>query len=140
MKTTFLLIAILIGSVLVAQTKIAPEDAQKYMGEKVTVYGKITGAVYKNSTKQTFLNIGPSAFSTTLTVLINAADKKNFSYSPETYLVNRNIFLTGRIVDVGGTPSLLISRPEEIKLEEGEDEIEIRALGFDALNKFFEED
>jgi hypothetical protein len=142
MKTIYtLLILCLIGSASSAQNSITPEDAGKFMGEKISVSGKVTGVIYKNSTKQTLLNISSTGSNATFTVVINQGDRRNFSYSPETFLVNKNVNLTGKVIDINGTPGMIATRPEDIRLEfEGGADVEIRPLGFDTFNKFFDED
>jgi DNA/RNA endonuclease YhcR with UshA esterase domain len=135
------LITCIIGSSLSAQTKIAAEDAGKYFGEKVTVEGRVTGSVYKHATKQTLLNIASSNSTNTFTVVINQSDRRNFSYSPETFLVNKSVNLTGKVIDINGNPGMIATRPEDIRLEfEGGADVEVRPLGFDTFNKFFDED
>jgi hypothetical protein len=131
----------LIGSASSAQNNISPEDAGKFMGEKISVSGKVTGVIYKNSTKQTLLNISSTGSNATFTVVIHQGDRRNFSYSPETFLVNKNVNLTGKVIDINGTPGMIATRPEDIRLEfEGGADVEIRPLGFDTFNKFFDED
>jgi DNA/RNA endonuclease YhcR with UshA esterase domain len=135
------LITCIVGSSLSAQTKIAAEDAGKYFGERVTVEGRVTGSVYKHATKQTLLSIGSSTTNGNFTVVINQGDRRNFSYSPEIFLVNRTVNLTGKIIDINGTPGMIATRPEDIRLEfEGGADVEVRPLGFDTFNKFFDED
>jgi DNA/RNA endonuclease YhcR with UshA esterase domain len=137
---TFLITCFIVSSAS-AQIKIPAEDAAKFMGEKVTVEGRVTGSVYKHATKQTLLNISSSTSNGTFTVVINQGDRRNFSYSPETFLVNKNVNLTGRVIDINGTPGMVATRPEDIRLEfEGGADVEVRPLGFDTFNKFFDED
>lgn len=142
MKSFYLiLLTFFTTATLFAQTKINPEEADKFMGEKVTINGKITGSVYKNTTKQIVLNMGSSPSNTSVAVVINQNDRKNFSYAPENFLVNRTVSLTGKLVDINGTPGIVVTRPEEIKLEfEGGADVEIRPFGFDTFNKFFDEE
>ena len=129
----------IITTALFAQTKVDADDAAKYMGEKVTINGKITGAAVRNSGKQIVLNVGPSSSSTFFTIVINQSDRKNFSYTPETFLVNKSVSLTGKVIDVNGVPAIVATRPEDIRLESEGGEVEIRPLGFEIFNKFFDD-
>jgi hypothetical protein len=138
---TLLITMVTIASSLEAQTKISPEEAGKFIGDKVTVSGKVTGVVYKTSTKQTLLTLAGSNSNEICTILINASDKKNFSYNPDTYLVNKSVSLTGKLIDVYGNPGMVATKPEDIKFEAEEgDDIEVRSLSFDFFSKFFDED
>lgn len=119
---------------LKAQTFISPKDAGKYVGEKVTVCGKSTT---RQSGNRVMINLGSvSQFN----VIINNEDLKNFPYKPEEYLTNKNVCITGKVTDQNGKMEIVIRKAESIKLEEDGDEIEIKPMGLEGINRYFEED
>lgn len=115
--------------------EVAPDDARKHVGETVKVCGKITDAKFYEAGKQTLINVGGSQ---NLTVKIAFDDRKNFSYKPEHFLRNKAVCITGKVIINNGRIELIISRQEDIKIDEDES-LEIKANDFDFFNKYFDD-
>ena len=123
----------------VPNLEIPPEEAKKHVGENVKVCGKITDAkFFESASKQTVISIGTS--NKPLTVVISFEDRKNFSYKPENFLKNKSVCVSGRVVENNGRTELIVSKQEDIKIEEeDETEVEVKANYFDFFNKYFDD-
>ena len=137
MKLTVLLIMFSFSTTdLDGYSAIPPGEAKKHVGEKVKVCGKVTDTKFGDNSRQTLISMGGYP-NHQLTVIINVEDRKNFSYKPEIFLKNKNVCVTGKVVDNNGRTELFISRQDDIRIEEDEPEFEIRANDFNIFNKFF---
>jgi hypothetical protein len=101
-----------------AQTIIKGEDSKKNIGKTVTVCGKIFTSSYldKTKTKPTLLNLGGAYPDQMLTIMIPEEYRKNFSFKPEDYFVEKVVCVTGKIIDYKGNPEIIITSPSEIIL------------------------
>jgi DNA/RNA endonuclease YhcR with UshA esterase domain len=139
-KITLFAIAIAGASSLFAQKRISAEEANKYVGENVTVTGKIVGGKFAEKYKKpsTILNMGGNGSSTAVSIVINNENRKNFPYNPEDYLSNKRVSVTGKVTEAKGRPEILINGPEDVKVEEGQSG-EIKPLEFDSFNRYFQD-
>ena len=94
-------------------------DAKEYVGEYVSVKGKVVGAKYaSNSNGQpTFLDIGldypdPDRF----TVVIWGEDRRHFSNDPESYYLGEEVIVTGVVELYNGSAEIVISSEDEIEI------------------------
>lgn len=117
-KVLMLLPALFISFCLSAQTKIAVEDASKHIGETVIVCDKIyEGKLVKNSTKQTaVLKMGNSNSDHKLTIIIKPENQKNFIDNPGDYYTDKDVCVTGRVIQSNGKPAIVISKPADIQI------------------------
>ena len=118
MKTMFsLIILVLIGNHLSAQT-ITAADASKHIGEKGTVCGKVFGGRYFETANRqpALLNMGAAYPDNPFTFVIFGEDRKKFSYRPEEFLVNKEVCVTGQIVDYKSKPEIVVSDSVQIKI------------------------
>ena len=115
---TLMLPALLISLCISAQNKIAIEEASKHIGETVMICDKIyQGKFIEDSkTQPTFLKMGGVYPKHKITILINFKDRKNFTDKPETYYVEKDVCITGKIVEFKGKPQIIISKPTEIQI------------------------
>lgn len=103
---------------LSAQTKIAVEEVSKHVGETVTVCDKVyeTEFMEKSKQKATFLKMGGVYPMHKLDIIINFKDRKNFGDKPEAYYLEKDVCITGKVVEFKGKPQIIISKPAEIQL------------------------
>ena len=105
-----------------AQTKVPLSAAEKNIGKTVTICDKISETKFLESakTQPTLLNMGGVAPNNKLTVVINAENRKSFSYKPEETLAGRNVCVTGKLLDFKGKPEIIVTKPDQIQtLNEG---------------------
>ena len=97
---------------------IKPEEAQKYIGQTVTVCGKIfTARFLEQANKQpTLLNMGAAFPNQPFTVVIFGESRSNFTYKPEEFLNGKDICVTGLIQEYKGKPQMIVTKEAEIKV------------------------
>lgn len=116
--------------------EIPPGEAKKHVGEKVKVCGKVVDAKFAETpSRQTVISMGGGQ----LTVIINNEDRKNFNYKPEQFLKNKSVCISGKIVETNGRTEMIISRQDDIQIDEEEVEVEVKANYFDFFNKYFDD-
>ncbi len=100
-----------------AQQNIKPEDAAKYLGDSVTVCGKIYGGKFLENAKNqpTFLNIGAAYPNQLLTIVIWGDTRKLFPYKPEEELKDKTVCINGRIDEFKGKPQIVIYSPVQLQ-------------------------
>lgn len=119
LKAIYLTLPALLLSVFVsAQNKITIEEASKHIGEVVTICDKIYEGKFVNDSKkqQTMLELGSHFPKHNLTILINFNDRKNFTEKPEVYYVDKDICLTGKVIEVKGKPNIVVSKPSDLQI------------------------
>lgn len=117
MKTYILLFCTLIFTCeLAAQDTIRIEDVSKHIGDSVTICSKIFGGIYmeKSKSQPTFLNMGAAYPNQLLTIVIWKDARKYFKKPPETALLNREICITGKIIEYNGKPEIVFQKPEQM--------------------------
>ena len=110
--------ALLLSLYISAQNKIHIEDASKHVGEVVTVCDKIYDArfIKESKTATTYLELGGNFPKNKLTVLINFNDRKNFTAKPETYYLDKDVCITGKVIEVKGKPVIVITKPADVQI------------------------
>lgn len=109
--------------------------------EKVKVCGRITEVRYnETSNKQTMITMGGSFQNQPITVIINVEDRKNFSYRPEQFLKNKTACINGKVIDNNGRTEIVISKQDDIKLDDEETGFEVIANDFNFFNKYFDDE
>ena len=111
------LILVLVGGSVFAQDSIPAADASKYIGQQVTVYGKIYGGKFLAQAKNspTFLNMGAVYPDQPLTIVIWGDTRKQFSFKPEERYNNKTVYVTGRIDTYKEKPQIVITAVSQIK-------------------------
>jgi hypothetical protein len=97
--------------------QVVPADsASQYVGKTIVAYGTvIDGRYLANSTnKPTLLNIGGKFPNQKLTVVIYGNDRVNFGYKPEEMLINRLIYVSGKIELYRDMPQIVVTGPFDI--------------------------
>lgn len=120
MLKTWLLIfpALFISLYGAAQNKISVGEAAKHIGEVVTICDKINETEFAENLKApvTFLKMGGGFFTHKLNIVINFKDRKNFTEKPEAYYLEKDVCITGKVVELNGKPQIIISKPTEIQI------------------------
>jgi endonuclease G len=96
-------------------------QAKLYAGknETITVCGTVVST--KLSSKgNVFLNLDKSFPNQIFTVSIFKDQLINFSYLPHEELIGKTIYVTGKVTDFNGTPSMSIQDEQSIKIEDEE--------------------
>jgi hypothetical protein len=117
MKTIFISIATMLSSFLTfAQQEITIADASKHEGDSVTICTKIYGARYFEDGKgaPTLLNAGAKYPDAPLTIVIFGENRQAFANKPETFYVDKNVCITGRISLFKGKPQIVITKEANI--------------------------
>lgn len=101
-----------------AQNKMSVAEAAKHMGEVVTICDKIyeTEFVENSKTPVTILKMGSGFPMHKIDIVINFKDRKNFMNKPETYYLEKDVCLTGKVVGLKGKPQIIVSKPIEIQI------------------------
>ncbi|MDB5206046.1 MAG: hypothetical protein JWR72_1121 [Flavisolibacter sp.] len=100
------------------KTPISLSEVDFFVGDSVTVTGKVLTARYFADTKTqpTLLNMGAPFPDQLLTVVIESADRKYFVENPEVYYLNKDIVVTGKIVLFKNKPQIVVRNKEQIKV------------------------
>jgi hypothetical protein len=120
MKKYLLFLTIsLFSSAAFSQTIIPIDSISSYMGKKVTICSKVFGARYFESSKKqpTFLNVGAAYPNSPLTIVVFGEDRKNFATAPEKMYDQKEICVTGELVDYKGKAEIIITSPDQIVLK-----------------------
>ena len=118
-KLSFTLFICCISAYTFSQGYIKCEDAKKHIGETISVCGKVYSGSFleKSKTKPTLLNMGAAYPDQMLTILVPLEYRKNFSVKPEDFFIDKEICVTGKIIDYKGRAEIIISSPSEIQLQ-----------------------
>jgi micrococcal nuclease len=111
----FLFIAI--GSF--AQTGVPAKDAAKYTGKKATICDRVYGARYFENGKDqpTLLNMGDTYPNNPFTFVIYGENRTKFSYKPEEFLVNKEVCVTGDVIDYRGKPQIIVTDSTQVVIK-----------------------
>jgi DNA/RNA endonuclease YhcR with UshA esterase domain len=120
MKKLTLLISLFVvfaGTKTFAQTTIDAKDAAKHINEKVTICEKVAGGKFLSSSNITLIDLGGSHPNELLTLLIKGDDRKKFKTAPEEEFKGKTVCVTGQVIDYKGKPEIIITDPEQIKVQ-----------------------
>ena len=98
-----------------AQTTIPAKDAAKHVGETVTICDKVYSTKLLTSSNITFLDLGAAHPDQELTLVIKGEDRSKFKGQPEVDYKDKNICVTGTIIDFKGKPEIVVTDPSQIK-------------------------
>ncbi|MCB9187746.1 MAG: DNA/RNA non-specific endonuclease [Flavobacteriales bacterium] len=96
--------------------KINSTAAKFNMNEKACVCGTVVSTKYSEKSSATFLNLDKKFPNQVFSVTIWGDARKNFSYLPEEYLVDKRICVSGLIEDSKGTPSINVINEKSIEI------------------------
>lgn len=104
-----------------AADPIAAADAIKYIGQNQTVCGTVVGTDYNAEKVKTYINLDKPYPDTLLTATIEGqANHDAFKTvvttgTPKDYYLNKNICVTGTIIDYKGKPMIMLTSPTQVK-------------------------
>jgi hypothetical protein len=112
-------VALLFAFSASAQKMIQVKDAAQHVGENVTVCGKVFSTKLLTPSNMVFLDLGGFHPNQLLTIVIKGEDRSKFKGQPEDDYKDKNICITGTIIDFKGKPEIVLSDPVNIKLDAG---------------------
>ena len=95
------------------------KEAEKYIGETVTVYGPVKATKYASSSNgsPTFIDLGaayPSSSRVTMTIW--GKNRSAFSPSPEKMYSGKTVCVTGEIYVYRGVCNIEVTSPSQVKI------------------------
>ena len=118
MKTIFVLVIFFLWSISAsAQTTIQLADVGEYVGDSVTVCGKVSGGLFLEQAKgkPTFLNLGAAFPNHSLTIVIWNDVRKLFEKAPEELFKDKDVCVTGRVELFRGKPQIVVRRKRDMR-------------------------
>lgn len=100
-----------------AQTTIPAKDAAKHINEKVTVCDKVWSTKLLDDANITFLDMGGFHPNQLLTIVIKGEDRSKFKGKPEDDYKQKEICVTGTIIEFKGKPEIVVTDPSQIQLD-----------------------
>jgi DNA/RNA endonuclease YhcR with UshA esterase domain len=98
-----------------SQYTIPADSAKNYIGKTVTVCSTVFGT--KALEKITFINLGAAHPNSPLTVVVFAKDYTNFTTAPAELYANKKLCVTGEVKEFKGKIEIVVTKPDEIKIE-----------------------
>ncbi len=113
---------LLFGLMVQAQETINIDDIAKYVGKEVKVCDKVYSARFlDNSARQlTLINLGGKYPNQKMTVVIDGDSRKNFTWKPEEFLLNKEICVKGKVKEYKGGYQIDVAKPEELEVKAGQ--------------------
>ncbi|MBX9892439.1 MAG: hypothetical protein K2Y12_08980 [Chitinophagaceae bacterium] len=113
---------LLFGLMTQAQETINIDDIAKYVGKEVKVCDKVYSARFlDNSARQlTLINLGGKYPNQKMTVVIDGDSRKNFTWKPEEFLLNKEICVKGKVKEYKGGYQIDVTKPEELEVKAGQ--------------------
>ncbi len=104
------------------QQTVLPAEALKYHLQVKTVCGKIVGTQYAKRIpgQPTLLHMGKPYPEQTFTIVIWERDKGSFSKLPEELYKDREVCVTGLIVEHNGKPQIVVKSPSQVSVGQPE--------------------
>jgi hypothetical protein len=102
---------------LAAADTITAAQAKDHVGETATVCGKVAGARYLESSnrKPTFLNFDKPFPDHPFLAIIFGDNRAKFG-KPEAEYLQKDLCVTGKIIDYNGKPEIELTEPSQVKL------------------------
>jgi len=113
-------ILLVLQAVLLAQERISPSEAKKYVGKSVTVCGKVASTAYASHAagRPTFINLERPYPNQPFNVVIWGSERSNFSPPPEKAYDGKKICVSGTVrVFREEPPRIVVTRPSQITVE-----------------------
>jgi DNA/RNA endonuclease YhcR with UshA esterase domain len=103
------------GTISFGQSKISVDSVNSYMGQQVIVCAEVFGV--KSTESITFINLGAAYPKSPLTIVILTKDISNFKETPAQLYNNKNICVTGTLIEYKGKPEIVVTSPSEITIQ-----------------------
>ncbi len=100
--------------------KINSTQVNDFIGKEVCICGKVVGAKYtENGTNNpTYINLDKKYPNQLFTIMIFGDARRNFSYKPEQFLLQKTICVKGKITTFRGSPQIIATKEKQIEVEE----------------------
>lgn len=98
---------------------VTAEEAQKRVGQTVTVCGGVASTRYADTTqtKMTYLNLGRPYPDQLLTVVIPSQLRALYRFRPEEYYKGKRICVAGTVTMYRDKPQIIIDDPFQIRID-----------------------
>lgn len=97
-------------------TSVSAYYADRYIGEVMNVYGRVTDVFYARETDEYFLNIGPYYPYQDFTIVLPGEIARRYGRRPVSFFTNQYISVTGLITEFEGKPEIVVKRNSQINL------------------------
>lgn len=113
-------VLVLCSYLALAQERITPAEASKYVGKTVTVCGKVCSATNATRSKgrPTFLNLDRAYPNQIFTALIWGENRGKFSTPPERAYNGERICVTGTVSSYRSQAQIVVKNPSQIRSRE----------------------
>jgi hypothetical protein len=121
MRALFIVFFVAIGSVCYSQVEIkSASELKDHIGDSVKYCGKVATArlMDRMMNAPAFLNIDNPYPNQTFTVVIWAADRKNFSEKPEKFYLNKNVCIYGKLDKFKEQIQIVVHSEEQLIVQE----------------------
>jgi len=104
---------------LLAQERISPAEAAKYIGRRATVCGLVASANYATQSQgqPTYLDLDSPYPNHIFTALIWGENRDKFSTAPEKAYSGKRICVKGILSNSRGQPQIFVTSPSQITAE-----------------------
>jgi hypothetical protein len=118
MKASVILLVAFCACTLGAADTIPAAAAKDHIGKTATVCGKVAGTRYLDTSNRqpTFLNFDKEYPNHTFVAVIFGANRSKFGKPEQDYL-EKNVCVTGEIVDYNGKPEMELTDPKQVRME-----------------------
>jgi micrococcal nuclease len=116
MKTSLLAAILVAAPLLFAADPIPSAQAKDHLGETATVCGHVADTRYLDSSRVTFLNFDKANPNHTFTAFVPAENRAKVG-TPEKDYLDKDVCVTGKIQDYRGKPEIIVSDPQQIRLQ-----------------------
>lgn len=98
--------------------RIRTVQARAFIGKEACVCGKVVSIRYmeKGNTRPTYINLDKKFPDQVFTLIIYGADRKNFSYKPEEFLMGKTICVRGKIGVYKEVPQIIASKEKQVEI------------------------
>jgi hypothetical protein len=87
------------------------------IGKQQTICDKVYGSKVMAGSQMTLLNLGGPYPNQKLTIMIKGGDRAKFPVAPEVAFQDKNICVTGTVINYKGKPEVIVTDPGQIKVE-----------------------
>lgn len=91
-------------------------NAEDYIGEVVTIYGKVFDSYYAYENDELYLYFGDSYPYQDFSIVIPGQEARKFTRNPEQYFNEQHVSVTGYVTRYGDKPEILVRQANQIDL------------------------
>ena len=98
------------------KSPVSLAEVDKFAGDTATVAGRVVASKFLSNspTSPLLLNLSSADPNKPFTVVINGKDRSKFGTSPESYYLNKDIRVTGKVEMFGGEPQIIVQTKNQI--------------------------